>query len=52
MWVMGYKQSQGDYTLFIKDLEIGVVTTLVVYVDNIIVTRTDEKKRHAAKRFD
>ena len=33
-----YKQSQGDYTLFIKHSTTGGVTTLLVYVDDIIVT--------------
>ena len=34
----GYKQSQGDHTLFIKHSIARGVTTLLVYVDNIIVT--------------
>ena len=39
----GYKQSQGDLTLFIKHLISGGVTTLIVYVDDIIVIENDEK---------
>ena len=31
---MGYKQSQGDHTLFIKHLDLRGVTALLVYVDN------------------
>ena len=35
---MGYMQSQGDHTLFIKHSSLGGVTTLLLYVDDIIVT--------------
>ena len=42
---MGYKQSQGDHTLFIKHLGSGRVTTLLVYVDDIIVTSDNEKEK-------
>jgi hypothetical protein len=42
---MGYKQSQGDHTLFIKHSPSGGVTALLVYVDDIIVTRDDDKER-------
>ena len=41
--VTGYKQSQGDHTLFIKHSDLGRVTVLLVYVDDIIVTRNNEK---------
>ena len=34
---LGYKQSQGDHTLFIKHLTLRGVTILLVYVDDIIV---------------
>ena len=33
----GYKQSQGDHTLFIKNSTLGGVGSLIVYVDDIIV---------------
>ena len=33
----GYKQSQGDHTLFIKHSTLGGVRSLIVYVDDIIV---------------
>ena len=57
MIVNGYKQSQGDHTLFIKHSTSGGVTILIVYVDNIIVTGNDEKeknnlKKHLAKEFE
>ena len=40
----GYKQSQGDHTLFIKHSATGGVTALLVYVDDIIVTGNDREK--------
>ncbi|RVW74635.1 Retrovirus-related Pol polyprotein from transposon TNT 1-94 [Vitis vinifera] len=46
----GYKQSQGDHTLFIKHSAIGGVTALLVYVDDIIVTRNDEREKHKVKQ--
>ena len=45
----GYKQSQGDHTLFIKHSAAGGVTALLVYVDDIIVTGNDERKKHKVK---
>lgn len=38
---LGYKQSQGDHTLFVKHSALGGVTALLVYVDDIIVTGDD-----------
>ncbi|RVX23271.1 Retrovirus-related Pol polyprotein from transposon RE1 [Vitis vinifera] len=46
----GYKQSQGDHTLFIKHSAIGGVTALLVYVDDIIVTGNDEREKHEVKQ--
>ena len=45
----GYKQSQGDHTIFIEHSISGGVTTLIVYVDDIIVTGNDEKKKNTLK---
>ena len=45
----GYKQSQGDHTLFIKHLASRRVTALLVYVDDIIVTGNDEREKHEVK---
>ena len=45
MQAMGYKLSQGHHTLFIKHSSLGSVTTLIVYVDDIIMTGNDEKER-------
>ena len=46
----GYKQSQGDHTLFIKHSVARGVTALLVYVDDIIVTRNDEREKHEEKQ--
>ena len=45
MKASGYKQSQGDHTLFIKHSAAGGLTALLVYVDDIIVTKNDEKEK-------
>lgn len=37
----GYSQSQADHTLFIKKCPGGLLTPLIVYVDDIIVTGND-----------
>ena len=44
-----YKQSQGDHTLFIKHSTAGGETTLLVYVDDIIVIGNDEREKHEVK---
>ena len=40
----GYFQSEGNHTLFIKHGAEGKVAILIVYVDNIIITGSDEKE--------
>ncbi|RVW67945.1 hypothetical protein CK203_064392 [Vitis vinifera] len=42
---MGYRQSQENHTLFVKHSNLGGVTTLLVYVDNIIMTGNDGNER-------
>ncbi|RDY14037.1 hypothetical protein CR513_00964, partial [Mucuna pruriens] len=42
---VGYKQSQGDHTLFIKHIIIKGVTTLLIYVDDIIIIGNNEKEK-------
>lgn len=42
---LDFKQSQGDHTLFIKHSEIGGVTVLLMYVNDIIITSDDEKEQ-------
>ena len=49
MIASGYKQSQGDHTLFIKHSVSRGVTVLNVYVDDIIVTGNDEVEKEALK---
>lgn len=54
---LGYNQSQGDHTLFIKHSNEGRITVLLVYVDDIIVTGNDKKEQQAlsqrlAKEFE
>ena len=44
------KQSQSDHTLFIKHSAAKEVTTLLVYVDDIIVTGNDEREKHDVKQ--
>ena len=46
----GYKQSQGDHTLFIKHSVARRVTALLIYVDDIIVTVNDEREKHKVKQ--
>ena len=46
----GYKQSNSDHTLFIKHKE-EKVTTLIVYVDDMVLTRDDLGERKALQEF-
>ena len=39
----GFKQSNSDHTLFIKH-KVGKITVLIVYVDDMIITRNDEEE--------
>ena len=53
----GYKQSQGDNTLFIKHSASEGVIALLVYVNDIIVIGNDEKENDSLgkcliKEFD
>ena len=49
MLAVGYKQNQGDHTLFIKHSKTGGVTTLLVYVDDIIMTGDDASEQEMLK---
>ncbi|KAK2433017.1 putative mitochondrial protein [Trifolium repens] len=42
---LGYKQSQGDHTLFIKHSKSEGLTVLLVYVDDIILTGNDVEEQ-------
>ena len=46
----GYKQSNSDHTLFIKH-KGGKVMTLIVYVDDMVLTGDDLEERKALKQF-
>lgn len=48
MLATGYKQSEKDHT-FIKHLALGGVTTLIVYVGDIVGTVNDEKEKDTLK---
>lgn len=45
MMAMGYRQSQGDHTLFVKHSPSKGVTAILMYVDDIIVTEDNDKER-------
>lgn len=53
----GFKQSQGDHTLFIRHSSHGKLTALIVYVDDIVLTGDDVEemqllKGYLAKEFE
>lgn len=49
---LGYKQSQGDHTLFIKHAQNGKLTLLLIYVDDMIITGNDEfEKKNLRKEL-
>lgn len=50
MKLFGYKQSNSDHTLFIKN-NGGQVTTLIVYVDDIIITGDDSNEIKALEKY-
>jgi len=45
----GYRQSQGDHTLFIKHSQEGNLTLLLVYVDDMIVAGDDGHEKQILK---
>ena len=53
----GFKQSQGDHTLFTKHSSSGKVIALIVFVDDIVLTGDDldemgRLKHYLAKEFE
>lgn len=50
MLAIEYNQSQGDQSLFIKHRNSKRIITLLVYVDDIIMTRNDEEERVTLKQ--
>ena len=49
MIIVYYKQSHGDHTLFVKHSALEGVITLLVHVDDIIVTENDLEERKTLK---
>ena len=47
---IGYCQSQGDHTLFIRHSEKGRMIALIVYVDDIVVTGDDWEEMEKLKK--
>ena len=57
MKTLGYKQYNGDNTLFFQHSTFGGVTILIVYVDDIIIISTDKGataklEKHLAQQFE
>ncbi|WKA12263.1 hypothetical protein VitviT2T_029673 [Vitis vinifera] len=50
MRAFGYRQSNLDHTLFLKK-QHGKITTLIVYVDDMVVTRNDPEERKALQNY-
>ncbi|RVW80446.1 Retrovirus-related Pol polyprotein from transposon RE1 [Vitis vinifera] len=50
MRAFGYRQSISDHTLFLKK-QHGKITTLIVYVDDMIVTGNDPEERKALQNY-
>ncbi|RVW26217.1 Retrovirus-related Pol polyprotein from transposon RE1 [Vitis vinifera] len=50
MRAFGYRQSNSDHTLFLKK-QHGKITTLIVYVDDMVVTGNDPEERKALQNY-
>ncbi|WKA05478.1 hypothetical protein VitviT2T_023442 [Vitis vinifera] len=50
MRAFGYRQSNSDHTLFLKK-QHGKITTLIVYVDDMVVTGNDLEERKALQNY-
>ncbi|RVW21039.1 Retrovirus-related Pol polyprotein from transposon RE1 [Vitis vinifera] len=50
MRAFGYRQSNSDHTLFLKK-QHGKITALIVYVDDMVVTRSDPEERKALQNY-
>ena len=50
MRAFGYRQSNSDRTLFLKK-QHGKITTLIVYVDDMVVTGNDPEERKALQNY-
>ncbi|KAF5950988.1 hypothetical protein HYC85_012981 [Camellia sinensis] len=47
----GFKQSQADHTLFVKHFSHGKTTALIVYMDDIVLTRDDVEEIPLLKKY-
>ena len=52
----GFRQSNSDHTLFLKN-QNGKITALIIYVDDMIITGNDDEKiidlqKHLANEFE
>ncbi|WJZ94996.1 hypothetical protein VitviT2T_013797 [Vitis vinifera] len=50
MRAFGYRQSNSDHTLFLKK-QHSKITTLIVYVDDMVVTGNDPEERKALQNY-
>ena len=50
MRASGYRQSNSDHTLFLKK-QHGKITTLIVYMDGMVVTGNDPEERKALQNY-
>ena len=50
MKFFGYHQSNSDHTLFLKKQQ-GKITALIVYVDDMVVTRNDPEESKALQKY-
>ncbi|RVW92416.1 Retrovirus-related Pol polyprotein from transposon RE1 [Vitis vinifera] len=50
MRAFGYRQSNSDHTLFLKK-QHGKITSLIVYVDDMVVTGNDPEERKALQNY-
>ena len=46
----GFKQGHADHTLFIKHSSQGKTTALIVYIDDIVLTRDDLEEMEKLKK--
>lgn len=50
MLKMDYKQHQVDHTLFIKYSNLGGVTMLLMYMDDVVLTRNDKREQEEVNK--
>ena len=50
MRAFGYRQSNSNHTLFLKK-QHGKITTLIIYVDDMVVTGNDPEERKGLQNY-